>query len=121
MEILIIDEDINQRNELKFKIEMLDLKIVLDVAYNGNQAIEKLRSWTPDLIFSALEMQRMDGTQVVQEIIHNLKIEVPIVILPSIHSYDVSMQGVLLQGASELLPINYTLDDLGVTINKYMS
>lgn len=116
--VLLIDENKYIRDATKLKVESLKHVGSIDIAENGEQAIKKIKTSSPDIIISALEMKIMDGAQIIHEIRYNLKLSIPIIIYPSSFSYDFAIEAVLVQGASTILPVEFTEYDLETNIKK---
>ncbi len=62
--VLIVDD--NQANVELLRMQLKPFEYTLDVAYNGEEALEKVKSFGPDLILLDLMMPKMDGYEVCQ-------------------------------------------------------
>lgn len=60
--ILIVDD--NRANVELFKMQLKSFGYALEVAYNGEEALEKVASFGPDLILLDLMMPKIDGYEV---------------------------------------------------------
>lgn len=67
--ILIVDDDAHIRLLLRRTLEELELEgVLIDVAEDGVEGLEKARALKPDLIFLDVMMPRMNGTDVCKHI-----------------------------------------------------
>lgn len=62
--ILIIDDEENIVELLKFNLELNDYQI--DFAYDGKTGIEKIKSWKPNLILLDIMLPEIDGITISQ-------------------------------------------------------
>lgn len=62
--ILIIEDDPPYRKIYKRKFEVSGYQV--EVAENGAEGLEKMRSFKPDLVFTDLMMPQVDGFQVLE-------------------------------------------------------
>jgi DNA-binding NtrC family response regulator len=66
IKVLVVDDEVAFANTLAQRLKMRDLKV--GTAYNGEQALTKLKSEEPDVIVLDLKMPGMHGMEVLQEI-----------------------------------------------------
>ncbi len=66
IKILIVDDEIAFANTLAQRLQMRGLKV--GVAYDGEQALSKLKEDELDVVVLDLKMPGMDGMEVLQEI-----------------------------------------------------
>lgn len=64
--ILIVDD--YQSNVMLLKTILKDKNFMLDTAYNGNEALQKVDSFNPDVILLDIMMPGTDGYEVVEKI-----------------------------------------------------
>ena len=64
--VLVVDDEKDFANTLAQRLTMRDLKT--DTAYDGEQALSKLKEKKPDVIVLDLKMPGMHGMEVLQEI-----------------------------------------------------
>lgn len=62
--VLIVDD--NQANVELLRMQLRPYEYVLETAYNGEEALEKVKAFGPDLILLDLMMPKMDGYEVCQ-------------------------------------------------------
>lgn len=62
--VLIVDD--NQANVDLLRMQLRPYDYTLEIAYNGEEALEKVRAFHPDLILLDLMMPKMDGYEVCQ-------------------------------------------------------
>lgn len=89
----------NRTNQLVFGKMVKDLAIDLEFANNGREAVEKFKTFQPDLIFMDISMPEMDGCAAARAIrtIEDGKTHVPIVALTA-HALDGDSAGILASG-----------------------
>ena len=68
MKAIIIDDSRLARNELKRLLQDHDTIIPIAEASNADEAIEKIESEKPDLIFLDIQMPGKDGFELLQEL-----------------------------------------------------
>lgn len=66
MRVLLVDDDIHFRHWLAHVMRRLGFAV--EVAVDGVEALEKLRTWPFDLVIVDLEMPRMDGFELIRQI-----------------------------------------------------
>lgn len=59
--ILLVEDD--PQLSLTYSILLKKLGYTLEVAFNGEEALEKLKSYTPHLVLLDIRMPRMDGIE----------------------------------------------------------
>ncbi len=66
IKVLIVDDEVALANTLAQRLQMRDLKV--GTAYDGEQALAKLKIDKPDVIILDLRMPGMHGMEVLREI-----------------------------------------------------
>lgn len=66
IKVLIVDDEVAFANTLAQRLQIRDLKV--STAYNGEQALSKLKEEESDVIVLDLKMPGMHGMEVLQEI-----------------------------------------------------
>ena len=77
--ILIVDDIVDNSDLLKAFLEIENYQI--DVANSGAIALEKISANPPDLVLLDVMMPGMNGYEVAQQIRHNLKLSMPILLV----------------------------------------
>ena len=83
----VLSAEDNKTNRLVLEKLLKSLNIDLEFAHDGVEAVDKFKSYAPDLIFMDISMPRMDGTEATQkirEIEESTKGHVPIVALTAL-------------------------------------
>ena len=99
--VLIVDDEPQERNSLSTKVAALGYAV--ETAEHGEEALEKLSSCMIDVIITDLMMPRMDGTQLLQELVSRGDLT-PVIVLTSLGSVDKAVsivkdfRGVLVPG-----------------------
>ena len=80
--VLVVDDSISVRKVQETLLSELGCEVVS--ANNGADALDKLRTFTPQMILTDLEMPLMDGYELIQEIKANAQLRnIPIVVVSS--------------------------------------
>lgn len=99
--VLIIEDDPPYRKIYRRKFEVSGYTV--DVAENGVEGIEKMRSFNPDIVFVDLMMPKMDGFQVIDTAKADATLQsIPIVVLTNLSTSD-DADKVLQKGAVAIL------------------
>jgi CheY-like chemotaxis protein len=86
IKVLLVEDNEADANLTRETLESGKLHVKIDVAIDGIQALEKLRSASPlpDLVLLDLNLPKMDGRQVLSEMKNDAKLKcIPVVILSS--------------------------------------
>lgn len=98
---LIIEDDPPYRKIYKRKFEIAGFAV--EVAENGIEGLEKMRSFLPDIVFVDIMMPKMDGFQVLDSAMADPALRnIPLVVLTNL-STAVDAQKVLQKGAVAVL------------------
>jgi len=76
---ILIIEDEEQLVDL-INLNMKKAGYDVDFAYNGEDGLEKVRSWQPDLVLLDIVMPKMDGYEVLEKL-HEEESKIPVVII----------------------------------------
>ena len=99
--VLIIDDDPPYRKIYKRKFEVSGYTV--EVAENGLEGLEKIRSFHPDIVFVDLMMPKMDGFQVLDKVKADPALRaIPIVVFTNLSTGDDASR-VLQKGAHTVL------------------
>jgi len=83
--VLIVEDEPQERNSLSDKVSALGYAV--ETAEHGEEALEKLSSCMIDVIITDLMMPRMDGIQLLQELLTRGDLT-PVIVLTSLGSVD---------------------------------
>lgn len=101
MKILIIEDDAFYRKMYKKKIELAGY--VVEVAENGQEGLEKMRTFKPDLVFMDLMMPKMDGFDAITKAKSEDEIkDIPIIALTNLSTAD-DAEKIVARGALKVL------------------
>lgn len=99
--VLIIEDDPPYRKIYKRKFEVSGYTV--EVAEDGIEGLEKMRSFMPDITFVDLMMPKMDGFQVIDTAKADPALKhIPIVVLTNLSTSD-DANKVLQKGATDIL------------------
>jgi len=108
--VLIVDDDKNIG--LLYREELIDEGHDVEIVLNGKECIEKLESYTPDLIVMDIRMPEMDGIEALGRIIAQRK-DIPVILNSAYSSYKDDFRS---WGADAYLVKSSDLSDLKRTI-----
>src|ERR1019366_1125382 len=83
--VLIVDDDPQERDSLSTKVSALGYAV--ETAADGEEAMERLAAGAIDLIITDLLMPRMDGVQLLRELVARGDLT-PVIVLTSLGSVD---------------------------------
>ena len=109
--ILVADDEEGIRESLNL---ILGEHYDLDFAENGEQALEKLRKGSFELILLDIKMPKLDGMEVLQRL-KGTNLTTPILMLTAYQSVEVAKEAIK-HGAMDYLPKPFERDHLLTTI-----
>ena len=78
--ILVIDDDAQLVSLIQIRLEANGYEVI--TAYDGQEALEKIRGWMPDLIILDLMLPKLPGEEVCREVRKDEKTKnIPIIML----------------------------------------
>jgi DNA-binding NtrC family response regulator len=83
--VLVVDDDPEERQSLTTKVNALGY--IVETAENGEEALDKLSGFVVDVIITDLMMPRMDGSELLQELVTRGDMT-PAIVLTSFGSLD---------------------------------
>jgi diguanylate cyclase (GGDEF)-like protein len=108
--ILVVDDEPHIRKILQFLLEQEGFQVT--PAENGEVALDKLKSFTPDLILLDVMMPRMDGFTVLQHLRDNFQTSwIPVIMLTAKGESSEKVRG-LKGGANDYLTKPFNHDEL---------
>ncbi len=119
VKVLLVDDHSILRKGLRFLISQIPDTIIVAEAEDGNDALQKIRHYRPDLVFIDITMPHMSGLEVINAVRKQDK-DTNFVVLTmhnSIEYYQEAME----VGANAYLSKNVTVDELLIcmdTLNK---
>ncbi len=121
--ILVVEDNSFNRRVIMLKLEKNNFQV--NGAEDGNEALEKIKSWNPDLILLDIIMPELDGLEVLQ-IIRQTKsqVELPVILVTAMQDSEDVVKGFKL-GANDYLPKNFNTEELlarvftGLQIRNY--
>lgn len=109
--VLIVDDNIETREGTRRLLEIYDDEIeVVDIAGNGQEAIELARASNPQVILMDINMPEMDGLTATGHI--NREMPAVQVVIVSVQDDPDYMREALRAGASDFISKGYTADEL---------
>ena len=73
--VLVVDDEAPARDELVYLLERIPEVHVVDTAKNGREALEKIQTLKPEVVFLDIQMPDMSGLTVCRELIAHLRPE----------------------------------------------
>jgi len=118
--ILLVEDDtlFVKMYQKKFSHEGLQL----EAAYDGEEALEKIRSSKPDLIILDLMLPKMAGSEVLQKIKDDTQTaSIPVIVLTNLSTSEDEVHRCVQLGVKEtLLKTDVTPDQVVELVRKYM-
>ncbi len=91
-------------------------------ANDGQEGLEKVKSFQPDLILLDLIMPKMDGMQVLKHLKEDAATkDIPVVILTNLSDYERISDALALGAKDYLVKANYSLNDLLEKVKTVLS
>jgi len=115
--ILIVDDEKNIRTTIS--AYLFSLGYELDLAVNGQEALEKLKSSRYDLILLDIKMHIMNGIQVLQEM-RRLEDKTNVIMMTAYGTIENAVESMKL-GAVDFISKPFTLEDLKTVIDSVFS
>lgn len=103
--ILLVDDDLDDRDIFSEALAIIDRDIKMEFAVNGQDALNKLQSGkiSPDIVFSDINMPVMDGMQLLEEMQKSKSLhELPFVVYTTSSSQNYQSKAKL-QGAQHYI------------------
>ena len=116
MKLLLVEDDESMSRALRLALERRGFEV--DVAANGNDALQRLRFATPDLTLLDLTIPGMDGLAVLQKA-RSHGVAAPILVLTARGAVGDRIQG-LNAGADDYLAKPFDLDELEARIRALL-
>ena len=114
MKILIADDEINIVKLLKEIFEEDNHSV--EIAYNGQQALDKFKSFLPDITFLDVKMPVMDGVNALEKIKH-LYQDATVIMISGHSNIPIAVRSIQ-GGAYDFLEKPLSLPIIKVTLNK---
>jgi chemosensory pili system protein ChpA (sensor histidine kinase/response regulator) len=115
--VLVVDDSITMRRVLQRLLQREGYRVTL--AADGKQALESLRLEKPALVLSDVEMPRMDGFELLQNIRGSDRLrDIPVVMITS-RIADKHREHAKTLGANEYLGKPYSEDELIAVLTRY--
>ena len=106
--ILVIDDEEAARFGIRKALEKE--QYVVELAANGQEALQKIREFSPHIVISDINMPQMDGITLLKEM-GRLEVPAPVILITAHGSESVAAQG-LRAGAYDYLAKPFEVDDL---------
>ena len=106
--ILVIDDEEAARFGIRKALEKE--QYLVESAANGQEALEKIREFSPHVVISDINMPHMDGITLLREM-SRLEVPAPVILITAHGSESVAVQG-LRAGAYDYLAKPFEVDDL---------
>lgn len=118
--VLIIEDDKFLAKMLAKMLESQKHQALL--AVNGKEGLEKAAEQKPDLILLDIMLPDIDGFDVLQKIKNDQSLQnSPVVIMSNLGQPEDVAQGKKLGAVDHLVKSDFSLDEVGEKINKYLT
>ena len=114
--ILIVEDEVNLRKTLA---EILAVRgYTVQEAHDGHAALDLLRDWTPDLIFSDWKMPRMDGEAFLEYLRKEARLAgIPVIVMTAFGSSHSAIEAVRL-GSYDFVTKPFDMDEIALTAER---
>ncbi len=118
--LLIVEDD-------EFLVDLLlegfsDQKIEIEVAYDGEKALEKVKEVKPDLILLDILLPKIDGFEVLKRLKEDKSTaKIPVVILSNLGQKEEIQRGYKLGAVDFLVKASFSLEEVVKKVKKYLS
>lgn len=117
--ILIIEDD-SFISGLYFK-KLSNVGYSVDLAYDGEEGLQKIKTFQPDLILLDIQMPKMNGYQVLDRLNKDPQLkEIPVVLLTNLGQSEEIRKGKELGVKSYLIKAHYTPAEIVEKINDLL-
>jgi two-component system alkaline phosphatase synthesis response regulator PhoP len=117
--ILIVDDEVDLVETVRFPLEMEGFNVL--VSYNGEDALNKARKESPDLIILDLMLPKLDGYKVCRLLKFDEKYKhIPILMLTAKTQEKDKILG-METGADEYITKPFEMDDLLEKVKTYLN
>ncbi len=115
--VLVVEDSRTQALEIQLLLE--DVPHEVELAVDGQAALESLRRRTPDIVLTDLEMPRLNGLQLVEAIRKEFS-SVPVVLMTAHGSEEIAALA-LSRGAASYIPKAYLRHDVVPTVERILA
>lgn len=118
--ILIVEDDKYLINA--YRVKMTSAGFEVKLAMDGDEALEILKTFYPDIILLDLVMPKRDGFSVLEEIKKDLKLnKVPVIITSNLGQKEDIDRGIKLGAVDYVIKSDISIADILLKINKTIS
>jgi DNA-binding NtrC family response regulator len=114
-QILVVDDDPNMINLIKFYLIKDNVEIVAST--DGINALNILENRSFDLILIDMLMPKMDGRTLLRNIVNEMKIKIPIIVVTA-HGPTDNLMELIKEGAYDILQKPFTTNRLKLTLHN---
>ena len=117
--VLVVEDDMFLAKILSTKLEKEGFSVVL--AFDGEEALNKLKKEIPDLILLDLILPKKNGFEVLEEIKLDDKLnKIPVIILSNLGQQSDVVKGKELGAVDYLIKANFSLDEVISKIKEHL-
>jgi len=113
--ILVVDDDPNMINLIRFYLVKDNVEII--ASHDGIKALNILENQSFDLILIDMLMPRMDGRTLLNKIVNEMNIKIPVIVVTAHGPTDVLME-LIGEGAYDILQKPFTTNRLKLTLHN---
>jgi CheY-like chemotaxis protein len=117
--VLLVEDDISVAEMYKLKLELDGYKV--DVASDGEAALDMARAGRPDLIFLDIRLPKLDGFEVLEALRADERTsQIPVVILSNYSEADLVERGMKLGAREHLIKSQTTPAKVSLRISEWL-
>jgi len=117
MKILVCEDDYMMTKAIGYKLSKDGYEV--DLASDGNQASEKIRSNSYDIIITDLLMPYVGGLELINKIRNEMSLNTPIIVLSQLGNEETVLQAFKL-GADDYVTKPFSPNELSIRVKKLL-
>lgn len=116
VKVLVVEDSSTQAVQIKYVLKNEGFQVI--VAGDGDEALDLVESFQPDVVLTDLQMPNMDGLTLVSAIRKSRK-SLPVVLMTDHGNEDIAMQA-LMCGAASYIPKRRLKEDVAATLRDVL-
>jgi two-component system, OmpR family, response regulator VicR len=117
MKILVCEDDFMMIKAIEHKLKSEGYEV--EVAVDGNQAVDKINQFNYDLIMTDLLMPFVGGLEIINKIRNEMHLKVPIIVLSALGNEDTIIEAFKL-GADDYITKPFSPNELSIRVKRLL-